>query len=292
MDPKKKKRLAKWVGYPAFFCAALVAMLYATFPYELLGTLVKAEAKKAKVELTFDSLRPTLTGVRANGVQLTLPKDSGGEPEPIVIDSVTARPSLFPLGAALTAKAFGGTVDVGLGMLGKRPPISVKAEGLQVMRANLKGAIGLDLDGALSASADLEVDPKDHSKTTGTIKLSAQQLVVRGGTVVQYDLPKIDLGDVEAEIEAKDGKATIKNFKGNGKDVELNIEGEAQLQPKFLFSNTTLKIGFTPSEDFLKRNSIIQTGLTFGSQGGPLTRNGNGYSVKMSGVLGRLRPTK
>jgi type II secretion system protein N len=281
MTPTAKKRILWTAGYTTFFFASFLFMLYLTFPYRAVADRLVAEARKANIGLTIGSVGPSFGWVRAKTIALTPPKhENGPEPEAIPIDEVKVRPTLFPIGLAYEAKLFGGTVDGKVGVLG-RQRILIRAKGLDLAKANSKAAMGLDLAGKLSTDIDLVLDP-DGTKTTGKLGLDGESLVINGGSVGMYDLPKMDLGRLELTIKLDGGKGTVDFFKTQGSDVEANLEGEVQLAQTLLLSPLNLKLKFKPSEEFLKRNSIIQSGLSMA-----MSKDSRGfYTVSVARYLG------
>jgi type II secretion system protein N len=291
MNTSKRTRLLKLIGYPAFFGAAFSLMLFLTFPYDALGQLVGEQARRSGMELTFDRLGPGFFGVRARGVSVKLPKQDGqtAEPEPIYVESVSVRPSLLPPGVKVSADLFGGSLDATWGAVGN-PTLTLKAKGLDLLKTNAKAAVGLDLTGKLGAVVELKLDKKDPTKTTGRVALMGESLLVNGGTVANYDLPKIDLGRLDAELKLENGKASVQTFRGNGADLELTVDGEVGLGQKPMMSTLKLKAKFKPSDDLLKRNSFIATGLGFAMA----KDSGGFYAADIQGMLGnpRFKPIK
>lgn len=286
MTPKIKNRLKRLLGYPAFFFAAFGLMLFLTFPYEAIAEIARAQARRSGIELAFDSIGPGFLGVRASGISVRLPKspEQAAAPEPIVIDRVSLRPSLLPLGVRYAAELFGGTIEGHYGAVGN-PQLRLRAKGLNLLRSNAKAAVGLDLDGTLGGAVDLRLDAADSSKTTGRIALLGEGLVINGGTIAHYDLPKVDLGRLEAEVTIEDGKASMSTFQANGKDVEAKLEGEITLAAKATLSPVKLKVQFKPAEDFLNRNSFIKAGLGFA-----MSKDNRGfYGGNVLGTVGNPR---
>lgn len=292
MDPTKRERLKKLIGYPAFFLAAFVLMLYLTFPYDAVAELARNAAKQNKIDLSIGSVGPGFLGIRAKKVGITMPRKPGeaGEPTPIMIDSVSARPMLLPPGISYSASVFGGTVDGRVGVLGDAPHVRVQMKGVDLAKANSKAALGLDLGGRLNGVIDVDLHKQDSSKTTGRVAFTGEDVIINGGTVSNYDLPKVDLGRLEAELKLDKGQAQVQTFKANGKDVEASIEGNITLAQKLMFSTLALKLKFKPSEDFLRKNSFIQTGLNFAMRKDP----GGFYATNIERMLGNpsFRPMR
>jgi len=281
MTPTTKRRLLKTAAYSTFFGFAFLLMLYLTFPYQAVADIAVGEARKAGIGLTIGSMGPSLFGVKAKTIAVTLPRQEGApEPQPIPIDEVRVRPTLLPPGVAYEARLFGGTIEGRVGT-GKRPAVIIRAKGLDLARTNSKAAIGLDLAGSLDTDIDLLLD-EDGTKIAGKIGLNGQGLLINGGTVAQYDLPKVDLGRLELNLKVDSGKAVVDFFKSQGADVEASLDGDVSLAQKPLLSALKLSLKFKPAEDFLKRNSFIQTGLNFA-----MTKDSKGfYTVNVNRVLG------
>ncbi len=294
MTDELKHKLLRYLGYPAFFVLALVLMLYLTFPYDRVAELAKGQAKEANYELSFGSLGPGLSGITARRVTLTsaspaaAPAGADGAPveeKALKIERISVRPSLFPLGVAFSAELFDGEASGAMGVTGKLKTVELKLRELKLDKANLKGAVGLNLGGTVNGSAKLKLDPQDFSKTSGKLALSSEGLALNGGTVANYDLPKVDLGQLDAEVQIDQGKAEIKTFKASGPDAEAKLEGEIGLGQRLPFSTMKIKVALKPNDEWMKKNSIIQAGLNFA-----MGRDSSGfYNGNIAGMLGNPR---
>ncbi len=289
MSPTTRARIRKFVGYPAFFSFAFGLMMYLTFPYDLVAERISAEAKRgAGLNLQIGKLGPAFLGFKAKQVAITPQRQEGQQedPAPVLIDEVSARPSLFPLGVAFKADVFGGSVKGSFSPM-RKSQILLTARDVQLARGNLKPSLGLDLTGKLGADVNLAFDPTDFTKAVGRVELDATELVVNGGTVAHYDLPKVDLGSLEANLKVEEGKAVIEALSVKGSDVEADGMGEITLAQKLMFSMLKVDLKFKPAEEFLKRNSFIQTGLSFA-----MTKDAQGfYKAKVDRLLGNPRFT-
>ncbi len=283
MSALLKKRWFKIALYCAFFSFAFQAMLYLTFPFKQVADRIEAEAKAAGVGLRIGAMGPSFLWIKAKNLAVTPPKQPGAsaEPQAIPIDEIQVRPTLFPLGVSFKARLFGGTVEGSTGRPGKRSPLVVHVRNLDLSRTNSKAAVGLDLAGKLDSDVDLMLDP-DGTKMTGKLSFNGTNMVINGGTVAQFDLPKVDLGRLEMTFKLDGGKATVDYFKAQGADVEATMEGEATLAQKVAMSALKLKLKFKPAEGFLERYSFIKTGLSFA-----MTKDSKGfYTVNINRVLG------
>ncbi len=283
MDATTKTRLVRFAGYPAFFLAAFLVMLYLTLPYPLIAEQLAAAGRSAGFTVAVGSIGPGLEGVRAKAVRITLPRQEGqsAEPQPLLIDELNFRPTLFPLGASFHAHLFDGTADGSLG-LGKKPRVELRLKAVDLARANAKEALGLDVAGKLTGALNVESSepvsfgPRgleyDASKLSGNLGLAADGLAINGGTVANYDLPKVEVGRLDAAVKIDPGKASVSTFRTSGNDAEASLEGEINLQKLLAVSPLKLKLRFKLTDDFLKRNSFIQTGLNFA-----MSRDPKGY---------------
>jgi len=289
MDATTKTRLARYVryarhaGYPAFFLLAFVAMLYLTLPYQVIAEQLAAAGRSAGFKVVVGSIGPGLARIRAKGVRITPPKQEGqtAEPEALVIEELSFRPTLFPMGTAFAARLFGGTAEGSVGM-GSKPFVTLKLKTIDLARINAKAVFGLDVGGKLNlavnvaSSEPVSLGPRgleyDASKLSGSVGLAGDTLAINGGTVANYDLPKVDLGRLDAVVRIEPGKVDIATFRTEGGDAESSLEGQIALQKMLAVSTLRLKLKFKPSDDFLKRNSFIQTGLSFA-----MTRDPKGY---------------
>ena len=274
MDATTKTRLVRYAGYPAFFLFAFALMVYLTFPYQVLADQVAMAGRNAGFTIALGSIGPGLSGIRVRRVRVTAPRQEGqsAEPEPLLIDELSVRPTLFPMGASFKAHLFGGTADGSAG-LGKKPRLELKLKAVDLARANAKAALGLDVGGKVNGAVEIESNepvtfgPRgmefDASKLQGRVALTGDSLAINGGTVANYDLPRVDLGRLDAEVKIEPGKASVATFRTLGGDAESSLEGDIALQKLLAISQLRLKVKFKPSEDFLKRNSFIQTGLSF-----------------------------
>lgn len=263
------------LGYSAFGVAAFVFCVYLTFPYEMAEKRVISEAARAGLKLHIGEMGPGLFGVTATNVTLDLPSSSNAKKHtPLRIDSVAARPSLFPLGVALRAKVMGGTAHIAVGGLSDLT-IDAELDGLDPSKGNLEGATGLKATGALNGDASLSV-PKssgalDWSKANGTVSLDLQHFEIQGGTVpvpmgggtvMPMGLPKLGLGDVHAKMTIAQGKAKLTELKGTGGDLQLLGGGTVALDRHLPYSKLDLKIRVKADPKLVQRLGFIGSALS------------------------------
>ena len=108
------KNIALWkriTGYAAFSIFALLISFLLTFNYDLFGERLKQEADNNGWYLTFTSVGPGFFSVKAKGLKITKKLAPGQEaaPEPLVVDSISVRPTLLPPGVKVSGDAFDGS---------------------------------------------------------------------------------------------------------------------------------------------------------------------------------------
>ncbi len=161
MKQKLKARLRKIFGYPALFVAAFAFFLYVTFPYSALEKNLVDLAKANGLGVTFGSLGPGLFGATAQRIAISIPA-SGTETAPaLTVEKVTVRPALFPPGVAISARTFGGKASGSMALLRKRPSFKLGVSGMDLGKAGLKEAVGLDVVGEVGGRVAVDIDPKD-----------------------------------------------------------------------------------------------------------------------------------
>lgn len=280
-------KTARWkiiLGYVAFSLAAFVLCLYLTFPYDALKERVQSEARASGLYVKLGSIGPGLFGIRAKKVELAkrATGDEDTPPESLRIDSVSIRPSLFPLGVAIRASALGGSMSGTIGGL-KDLTVRLSLDELNLSGGNLKGFSGVDLAGNLSGEVALTVPrtslgPKaaaepDLGQANGTITLNLKGFQVNGGTLtlalpmmgpepVPIGLPKLNLGDLEGALKFQKGQGTIEKFSLKGDGVELNATGTLKLAKRLQYSEPALELRLKTTPEFVKALGMYGAGLS------------------------------
>src|SRR5689334_3365779 len=158
------RQTATWkiiLGYVAFATGAFVFFFYLTFPFDSVRSRIESEASATGYAVEIGHLGPGLFGVTASNVNVRKAPQpfaaADAKPsEPLHLDSVSLRPSLFPLGMAFRAKAMGGTVSGAVGGV-KDLAVHLSLDDVDLSKGNVKGFSGMDLSGTLNGNVDLVV---------------------------------------------------------------------------------------------------------------------------------------
>lgn len=303
-----ERQLALWkrvLLYVAFSLVALVFAAFLTFPYDALERRLKADADSAGYNLKFGSLGPGFFSVSASKVQIAK-KATGDEetpPVPLILDSVTAGPSLFPPGIKVKADAFDGDVYVRVSGI-TTTSVKVELDDLDLTKGNLKAFTGIDFAGTISATASLSIPrtavgnatpEPDLGQSNGTVTLTTRGLAINGGTAsltipafgpdpTPLDLPKIVFGDIDGKMKIEKGLGTLDELKGKSPDIELNATGTMKLAKRMDYAEPNLEVRFKPDPEFQKRLGMIGSAL---SMVGPDPKDPSWRLGRLTGFLGK-----
>lgn len=294
------KNTALWkrtAGYTAFSIFALLISFLLTFNYDLFGERLKQEADNNGWYLTFNSVGPGFFSVKAKGLKITKKLAPGQEsaPEPLVIDSISVRPTLLPPGVKVSGDAFDGSFGFAvngfallkMAMAGPgakkdalgNANVNVEIDDIDLSSPSIKGYSGLQLAGRVSGAAALEMPVAgdgtgaDLSQASGTVHLDTKAVALNGGTLsltlpmygpepTPMDMPKVVLGDVTGKVKVDKGLGTVEEFKGKSTDVELAVSGTIKLAKRMEYAEPNLEIRFKTDPEFVKRLGPIGMGLS------------------------------
>ncbi|HEX8705688.1 MAG TPA: type II secretion system protein GspN [Myxococcaceae bacterium] len=324
-----------FVGYVAFGLVALIACFLLTFPYGALRARIATEALKSGYVVRIDTLRPGLIGLTAKNVRISQPPEPlnadtraalvSGDPdqakmfgpaelgEPLVVDSLFLRPTLFPPGVAFRAEVMGGEARGSYGGW-KNTSVQVRLEGLDPSKGNLKNFTGLDLEGRLGGSLVLTMPPAvagagikagepDLSQADGELALDGN-LQLKGsvaGTGVAGTgiiaaafpggLPAVPLGEVQGLIRFEKGQGTVETFQTKSDQVELRATGTLKLKQRLQYTEPAVDVKLRVEPELTKNLGPAGLGLAIlpADKEDPRFR-----AAQLSGSLGKLafRPKK
>ncbi|MBU8894951.1 type II secretion system protein GspN [Corallococcus sp. H22C18031201] len=322
MSPDSKP--ARWkvvLGYAAFAVVAFILCLLFTFPYDAVRSRVVTEAAGQGLAVRIGSLRPGLYGITAHDVRLSKPPAplspdtvaslARGEStvlgaaelgEALVFDSVAMRPTLFPPGLAVNASAMGGSLFLSVGGLSDLA-VRLEARGLKANGGNLPAYTGLDMEGNVSGNLALnmpgsvfKIASADWSAATGTLTLDTKGLLIKSGKVaipispgspaMPMDAPRIELGELNGDIQFDKGLGTVKTLTLKSDDLDGSGTGTVKLGKRPEYSELALDVRLKFDPDFQKRLGPLSIALNFlpTDRENPQYRGG-----KLTGMLSSVR---
>jgi type II secretion system protein N len=259
-------KLTPWrrrLGYALFALAALAFSLRLTMPAEAVRERLVMEAAAQGWQLTVDEVAPAgLVGVRLEGV--TLESRDGLR---LPVERVDATLRLLPLllgrrGLDLDARLFGGRAQGLVEERGTARRLVARLSGLELARAPLRRATGLDLAGTAHGDLDLTLDDREPAKSAGHLALAVQRAAVNGGELPlpgmggALTLPKVAVGQLTARAVAKDGKLTFEKLEAKGEDLEASGDGlYCVLQPRLAFAPMFGKLTLRVRDAFWQKSS-------------------------------------
>jgi type II secretion system protein N len=287
MMDKWKERLRRWgprLGYPLFYLFCLIVFLPWTFPFERLRdrivTTFNASQRSSSQpqELQIDEMDSSfLTGVKAKGVRLLSPSaDASKPPTVLTIDEARARISLLGLlvgskDVSFRLDAFGGVIKGSFEDSGKNREIDVAFEDVDLGSIpSIAASIGFPLAGKLVGTLKLALPEGKAAKANGNLALDVKDMAA--GTEKEltvktpmgpFTLPRLKVGQLTINGEAKDGQLKLSKVSSSGGDVDLNGEGKVQLRDNAADAHLDANLKFRINEGY--KNKSDTTKLLFGS---------------------------
>ena len=273
-----------YVGYTLFYFAAFSGFLFTAFPYRVLRDRIVLDFAKEQRKsphpksLSIEDLGPAWGGVRAKGVRLSSPSEKAGEkPSALVVSDAVIKPSF--------AAALVGTTDVSfsaqlLGGQAEGRLVSSKSEKaftLKLAKIDLKqsegasSSLGLPVEGVVDGSLRLELPDGKGAKANGLAQFEITDLAFGDGKAKFHDqlaVPKVTVGTLYFNAEAKDGSLKIARLGAAGKDLDLLGEGRIKIS------------------DFLG-DSVLECSLRFKVADG--YRGKSDVPLRQAGVVGSWR---
>lgn len=286
------KRWAKWVGFSLFSWAVFTLSLYLTFPSEAVRDRVVQVAWQQGVNLRMESVGLAFPlGISFSETYWIL-READPQAEvgavAIHIPKATLRPSLLglltgKLALSFDASLWGGNLAGRLSSSDDGREIQARLRGVELGESVL-GAIGLQFEGKIE-ELRLEAAGSQLASLEGELSLKGENLVINGGEVNHFSLPKIALGTLEGKVMIADGKAEIETFEANGDDITALVEGSIRFADRLGLSTLQTKLRFKPSESWWSENEMLRAGAAMA-----LRKDGEGFhNIQLYGQLSRPR---
>ncbi|MHB1844831.1 MAG: type II secretion system protein GspN [Deltaproteobacteria bacterium] len=281
----KKVTVRRWLAYSAFSWVAGLLFLYLTFPWQAVRERLEETLERAlstpslPVRVAVGELRPSwFTGIVARNVVVTQGPAGVGTSQSFSLPEIDARLELLPLLRArptvdFALKGIAGQVEGAIAQGKKESDLSLELKKVDLAKSkDIFGLLGLlsggdlttlDLGGTLQGNAQLSLDPRDVTSVRGTVQLSIQQGVLRGGHVGELDLPMVGLGTVELKAHASGGKLDFDKLALSGGDVDLETDGAGLVLNRNLgYSMPRGKLRLRIGQDLQKRIPYLGMGLS------------------------------
>jgi type II secretion system protein N len=284
--PPLNERTKKWgrrVGYVAFYVFMLVVFVSLLFPYMTLRDSLVAQfnaqqkAAGSPQQLSIDDMGwYWFSGVRAKGIRLTSPSTEAGKPPTVIeIDEAHGRISLLGLlignkDVSFHLGALGGDIDGSFELHGKDRAVDLKLDNVDLDKVDaLTQMIGLPIEGKISGTIKVALPEGKASKGTGSVDLQGKDVAIGDGKAKlknALEWPKMTVGDLTFQADAKDGVLKITKFGASGHDLELNGDGKVQMRELATESSLDVNVKFKIADSYKGKSDITKN--LFGPPGG------------------------
>jgi type II secretion system protein N len=256
-------------GYSSFFFLWFVLFAYWTFPYDRVTNYLADAVEKSGggYSVEIGDLDPYwVTGVEVENVLLTkvgaLPSAAAEEKksEPSFrIRDARARLGIWPLLFGNRALNFDAELEQGqiegkYEDRGESKRVDATLAKIDLSKVGLLASlIDLPFKGELGGNIGLEL-AAESAKTAGRAELTMRDLVIgdgkaklKIGAMGGITIDPIEVGNVNIELDVKDGVGTVKKLSADGKDIELTGSGEIHLSEPLSRSrlDLLLRVKFT-----------------------------------------------
>ena len=289
-----------WVSlaaYAAFAAAALGCALYATLPADAIAGRVAYEMQRATAGawgLAYQDAAPwRLSGLSLKQVRLLHTRQDGTS-ETIAVEQARARLQLLPLLLARLSVVW--ELGQGEGRLrgivapGKAGAfhLEVEAQAWNLGQPPLlAGVAGLPVEGRLSGHLDTTWDA-DQRRIVGHGDLALAKLQIGPGSIAGIGLPQVQMGDLDMQIELKEGRFKLGNFKQSGGNLTLQGRAAVQLKEPLVHSMLELCWMLRIDAAFLAANPKLRSAIQLAEM--QLKRDGEGFlHIPVGGTVGGPR---
>ncbi len=280
------RKIIIYTGYTAAFFVSLYLFIILSLPDEQIAAYINEKyIKPSGVNLSYRSARISYNlniVFRETEIEIT---DMN---QKLQLDRLEAGISVagYIFGKrpfVIKAEGFGGTLRAEAGSKKDKVFIYVDASDIDTLKLDiLKEKTGLNIKGTFSLNADIIYDKKESKNNNGRISIEFKGSEIKGGRIMGFEIPPVNTGDLKGDIEIKEGKFKITNFKSKGKDIELRLSGDGNFQSPPARSNLNLSLKVKPAQAFIDREEKLKTVL-FGI-GNSLDKEGF-YNFSVRGTL-------
>ena len=312
------RRYGKWVGYPLFYLFTFVLFLRLVFPYERLrdrivyGFNSQARSGTAQQELQIDEVRGYwLTGVRVTGIRLiSAPTEPGKPPGEIKVDEARLKVGVLAAifgrtSASFQVDAMGGEIDGTYDESSKERAVDVDFDGIELKNLDaLTQTVGLPVEGKAHGTINLTMPEGKASKGSGVVNVEVSDTAIGDGKAKlknALDWPKLNVGQLTFNAEAKEGVLKVTKFSAGGKDLELSGDGKVQMRDLSTESGLDINLKFKINDGYRGKSDMTKAlfGAPGSAKGGDIDRfvpemrsaqrSDGFYAFRIQGLLGHPR---
>jgi len=307
------RRALELLGYSLWFSVVFVLLTWLTFPWNRVRDHAIVAANESGINLQLDSLRASTSSIKAHGLKLS---SSADEASPwLNLDSLRVGSSTSGvLGAAMALRSMmldsppSNSAEASRRVLDALGQLEIDAElynGEFSLLAESDGEVSrihsnlekLSLDdynvalrsitanpkGKLKGGSDITWHWEDAKKSSGSVDLVANGLILDGLTVAGFGLPETAFNRSEAHLKISRGRAEFRDTAFDSDVVQVVIEGYINLNTELPRSRLALRMRFKVRDDL---DGLLK--VQFGSN--PRHKDTRGwYHYQVNGTLKRPR---
>jgi type II secretion system protein N len=307
------QRLLEFLGYSLWFSVIFMLLTWLTFPWSRVRDHAMIAAHDSGIGLQLDSLRASTSSVKARGLHLSSVAEDA---EPwLSLDTLRVGSSTSGvISAALALRAMmqesspSNSAEASRRVLNALGQLKIDADlydGEFKLLAESDGEVSrinsqlekLSLDdytvalrsfaanprGKLKGGSDITWHWEDAKKSSGSIDMVANGLILDGLTVAGFGLPETAFDRSEAHIKISRGRAEFRDTAFDSDVVQVVVEGYINLNTELPRSRLALRMRFKVRDDL---DGLLK--VQFGSN--PRHKDTRGwYHYQVNGTLKRPR---
>ncbi len=307
------QRLLALIGYSLWFSIVFILLTWLTFPWSRVRDHAIIAASDAGINLQLDSLRATTSSVKARGLVASSTTEDASpwlSLESLRVGSSTAGVvnTALELRSMIQGPPPSNSADLSQRLLNSLGELQIDArlyDGKFQLIAESDGDVSrinsqlekLNLDqykvamrtlsanprGKLKGGSDVTWHWEDPKKSSGSIDLIANGLILDGLTVAGFGLPETAFDRSEVHIKISRGRAEFRDTAFDSDVVQMVIEGYINLNTELPRSRLALRMRFKVRDDL---DGLLK--VQFGSS--PRHKDTRGwYHYQVNGTLNRPR---
>jgi len=270
-----------YVGYTAFYFAAFSGFLLTTFPYRVLRDRIVLDFAKEQHKtphpktLTIEEIGPAWGGVRAKGVRITTPGEKvTDKPSVLAVSDLVVKPSISSAlvgstDVSFSAQLLGGQADGRFVSSKTEKSFAIKLAHIDLKQSDgAASSVGLPVEGLVDGSLRLELPDGKGAKANGVAQFEITEFAIGDGKAKfrdQLAVPKLSVGTLYFNAEAKDGSMKIARLGAAGKDLDLAGEGRIKISDFLGESVLEASLRFKVADAYRGKNDV--TTSLFGKPG-------------------------
>jgi type II secretion system protein N len=277
------RRIAAWVGYPAFYVGCLMVFCYVCAPWDRMKTAAVTgfnAASPFRMEMDKLTWAWRFPGVVAKGVKLIgtpPPAEPGQKPKPApeyTIDEFFARASVLPMlwgtqKAAFSMDGFGGSIEGSMKSSSEARETTLELEGVDAAKVPyLAELLGIPVRGTMTGKIEIRAPQDKLAQADGSMDFTISDFEIGDGKTKIRDtiaLPKVRAGTFVLKAEISEGTVKITELSTKGPDLEVVSDGRIRLMDRFDSSLAELNLRFKFADAYKNKDDMTRS--IFGAPG-------------------------